>query len=169
MAGGSQEPIEGSYIRVVYRGDAKGVRSLFALLRLPDGKFLLNLAYRRPSGQWKLEGAGTITQEGESEGQALQRLVTDEAGSQILHVVPLGRMIPERGLVGTTVPIYLVDIAEPSNRINDPTVAGHVRFSSEEIDQAFLDGVWSSDERSYICDDSFTAYAMYMARLRKLI
>ncbi len=162
-------PIEGSYIRMIYRGNSNGQNSLAIIPLLPDGRLLLNLCYRRPSGQWKLELAGTITLAGEILDSAMRRCVVEELGSKIIEVLPLGDMAPERGLVGAHVPLFLVKIEEPSAAHSDFTVDGHVRLTVAELERAYLEGFLKIEDRSYICNDSYTGFALLQAKLRGLL
>ena len=168
-SGTGRQPLEGAHIRVLYRGDAFGQQSLFVLARLPDKKLLLNLSYRRPAGCWKLEGMGRITREGETLDSALKRCVSLETGAQILNVTPLGSAAFDRGLIGPTVPLFLVDIDTPGSTHTDPTITGHMIMSPDELDRAFLEGVCVLSGRAYVCNDAPTMAALYQARLRGLV
>lgn len=163
------EPLEAAHIRVMYRGDALGEHSLFALARLPDKRFLLNLTYRRPAGCWKLEGMGRITREGETQDEALKRCIKDETGAEIIHATPLGRAALDRGLIGPSVPLFLVDISEPSGIHTDPTVAGHMALHEQELNRAFMSGEFVYGGRTYTCNDAPTMAALFQARLRGFI
>lgn len=162
-------PIDAGHISAVYRGESLGQRSLFLLLLLPDGRLLLNLTYRRPSGTWKLEGQGRITRIGETLDTALSACVEVETGAVICSVTPLGFIASDRGLVGPPVPLFLVGITKPMKPIADPTIAAQIHLSPVELDQAFLKGSFTHEGRTYVCDDSYTAFALYQARLRGLI
>lgn len=164
-----QRPIEGAHIRVIYRGDSVGEQSLFVLARLPDKRFLLNLSFRRPAGCWKLEGMGRITRQGETLESALRNCIRDEAGAEIIDVTPLGKAAFDRGLIGPAVPLFLVDVGEPSEVYDDPTVAGHVALGREELERAMLTGEYLYGGRTYVCNDAPTMAALYQARLRGLI
>lgn len=169
------DPKLGTHVRIVYRGQVKREPSLFAMLRLEDGRFLFNLAYRSPIRAWTVEGPGSIAREGESHSEALSRCVRSEIGrtvkkAQLLTPPGLG-VLPERGLVGEFVPVYMITVGSPDTeeRITDPTIAGHVALSFKEVSEAFQRGFVEIGKKKYYCCDGFTGYALFMAYLNGLI
>jgi hypothetical protein len=168
---GESEPIEGTYIRMVYGGQLKGNVGVFLLPMTKDKKIVLNIAFRHSIRAFTLEGAGTIAKAGESIEESAKRCMHDELGCEAVSITKLtDNFVPERGLLDGFVPIYAVEVELPDNaEVSDPTVRGHIALSKEEYLAAVKNGTYKMNGQTYIFNDGYTNTAVLLAMAHGLI
>lgn len=161
----------GSYVRVLYKGDISGERSIFCLPTTRKGDFILTVSYRTTVRAWVIEAPGTATKEYESHSDALKRCVLEKLGfEKIIEFEMLYEqgIISERGLIGTSVPIYLVTLDERAVTVEpiDLNVNQVVTISPKKLEQGFLDGYIEIDGRNCLCRDAYTAFSLFILGLK---
>jgi hypothetical protein len=167
---GQTEPVLATYIRFVYAYQLKGNPGISILPVTKDGLLVLNRTFRHALRRWVIEAAGTIAKDGETRLDSIIRCVKDELGSRIhkWHRVT-DHFVPERGLVGGTVPIYVVVVDYEPSEVADATVSGHVLLTPAELAAALRAGKYHYQGRDYHCCDGYTIAAVRFAELHGLI
>lgn len=163
------DPIPGSYMRILFKGDLAGQKSVFMLVMTEDGQIILNITYRSTVRDWAVEGPGTATKEGETHEQAILRCAREKIGRKLITIQslgPPGGVISERGIMGTAVPVYLVTVSnEEGEKPSDLNFRNHVILKPCEVMDGFRRGYIYCDGRRCVCQDSYTSYALFLALL----
>lgn len=164
-----REKIAGSYLRVLFKGEIEGEKSLLCLPVLDSGDFILTVSYRTTVRNWVIEAPGTVTKENETHEQALQRCIREKLGHKLLETSVLSKegFISERGIMGASVPVYLAKIGE--KQIQKPTdlnVRQVVKISLEKLKEGFLKGRVLVNGKACLCQDGYTASALFMLDLK---
>ncbi len=158
----------GSYLRVLYKGDLNGESSIFCLPRLETGKYVLTVSYRTTVRSWVIEAPGTATRADEKHEEALERCIIEKLGRRIVSTKCLSEegIISERGIMGASVPVYLVTVGEEQlQEPSDFNVKKVVEIDAEVLKRGFLDGYIIIDGRKCLCRDGYTAFAILMLSL----
>jgi len=161
------DPIPGCYMRVFFKGELNGQKSVFLLPVLEDGRILLNVAYRSTVRNWTVEGPGTATKENETHAEAIERCVREKLGRRLIllrQLGPSGGVISERGIMGAAVPVYLATVSdEKESDASDLNVRGHIALSIKEVMDGFHRGYIDVGNKRCVCQDGYTSYALLLA------
>lgn len=168
---GETEPVLGAYIRFVYTYELRKNLGVFVLPVHTDGRIVFNLTFRHALRGWTMEGSGTIGKEGESVMKSVERCMKDELGCEVKSLHELtDKFVPERGLLGGLVPIYLARVDFQHKEVDDPTVRGHVLLTYEEFwDVIRNGGAYEHKGVEHYCCDGYTIAAVQLAELKGFI
>jgi len=163
--GEGQEEMPASYLRVLYRGEIKKQKSVFCLPVIESGDFLLNISYRTNIGDFVVEAPGTVTKINEIHEDALKRCIKEKIGHEIISIKTLSKegVISERGVMGASVPVYLVRVSDVAiEKPTDLNVVEVVKISPEELKKGFIDGFLHVSGKKCLCRDGYTSFALLL-------
>mgnify|MGYP001613610043 FL=1 len=168
---GHEEPVRGTYIRIVYKENANGNPSIFLLTVGADGRLILNRSYKHPVRRWLVDGQGTIARSGEALDDSIRRCVRDEIGMPILSMTYLSPgFISDRGVLGCRVPMFLVRVVgELPEAVDDPTVVGHVALTPGDYEAVLKEGSMEIGGVIHFAHEGYTVTAYTLAKLRGLL
>ena len=160
----------GSYWRVLFKGELSGQKSIFCLPMSHDGTFIMTVSYRTTMRSWVIEAPGTATRENEPHQDALMRCIKEKLGyAEYISLTPLSPrgIISERGIMGAAVPMYniVIDTRMPQTAPTDLNVRHVVEIDREMLENGFLTGTINICGHTCLCQDGYTASALFMQSL----
>ncbi|MBI3236939.1 MAG: NUDIX hydrolase, partial [Chlamydiales bacterium] len=154
------------------RGRPPGVAVLPVL---PSGQIVLNLNYRHATRSWELElPRGALNPQETIEAAAL-REVKEETGLIASSLIFLGSMAPDTGVLSSIIPVFIGKITakEDSNPEYSEAIADALLFTKEELKEGFVQGFLEvsieGKKKQVPFRDSFVAFALLQAEIRKLL
>ena len=168
--------IPGTYDRFVWKGKLKNSSSGVAVLPvLPSGHVALNLNYRHATRSWELELPRGGIQSNETAEEAALREVKEETGLVASSITFLGDMAPDTGILSSVIPVFMgrITTQEESNPEYSEAIADVISFTKDELReglmQGFLEVSIEGKKQQVPLRDSFLAFALLQAELRKLL
>lgn len=142
----------------------------------PDGKIVLNVAFRHSTRSWEIELPGGLLEPGEDASVAAKRELEEETGFTMdgdLHY--LGSITTDDGVLGVIIPLYMGKITGniAPNPEETEALAGPISLSIDEINEALLVGYkdipYKGSTIRAKLRDPYLTYSLYLANLKKLI
>ncbi|MCC6639054.1 hypothetical protein IT409_00680 [Candidatus Falkowbacteria bacterium] len=163
------QPRIGTYRRIMYRWELQGNLGVLILPIDHEGNLILNLTYRHSLRSFSCDAPGTISKEGETINQTIERCINFELNRPILESSLItSSFIAERGIFSGPVPMYLVRVGDPRGSHEDQTVIGHISLSPKAFETHLLRGYMFHDGRQYSFNDGYTNTAYFLAKLKNL-
>jgi ADP-ribose pyrophosphatase YjhB (NUDIX family) len=158
------------YNRTLWKGRIFGHSGVALLIISSEGKIYLSRTWRPSINGWILEMPGTVGKEGESLDDIIARCVRDDVGLEIEErIILTDDYIPERGLLGGTVPLFLIKLRPGEPKASDASIAEHIAFTKEGLEKAIVSGKYNyKGIDHYICD-GYLVTALFLAEKKKLI
>lgn len=158
------------YNIMYWKGQVYGNSGVTLLVVNEKGEFVLNRSWRPTIQSWLLETPGTITRRGESALQTVRRCVQNETGLKILKITKLADdYIPERGIMGGTVPLFLVKVSNQTGEGSDSAVVGTVALTKKQVEKIICQGSFNFQDKKYLCHDGHFLSSYLIAEKRGLI
>ena len=127
----------GPYIRA-YHKNPGGV----SVMVLCESKILLLRHFRHSLRRWMWETPRGFCEEGQTADQNALRELTEEIGVMPTKLQHLGTLVPDAGIIGESVQLYLARIAPDSAIVTEKHegIEGAALFTKEQMEQAILSG-----------------------------
>lgn len=158
------------YNRVLWSGQLHGNSGVAVLAVTAENKIILNRTWRPSVMNWILETPGTIRKAGEKIKDTLFRCIKQEVGLEIESYELLSKFyVPERGIMGGTVPVYFVRLKKGIPRPADSAVRENVFLSKKEVEKIIIKGEFLYRGAKYLACEGYLVSALYLAEKKGLI
>ena len=162
-------PIKGSYLYICFAGSLHGQRSSHVMLMTEEGKFVLTKIFRYQQARWVLESTGTVTQPNETQASALDRLMKQKQGRELLTSPKLiGAFSADRGCIADTVDHFALQVGPQLHEPTDPIYKMTVELTMTGLLTALARGSWKDpqDGRTYFVNDDYLSASLLYGVLR---
>ncbi|GEM_PF-6367523 len=170
-AKGKTEPGRGEYITWFWRALFGQTLATCGMPVMPDGKIVLQAAFRHATREWVLEFPRGGVDAGRGVLDALRRELGEEAGLTVGDIVPLGLHEPDNGLMASVIPMFMARVTAVGESHHEYAEAiGNLHFFNiAEFEKILRDQKFEHSGRTYHVRGSFENFCMNQARLRGLL
>lgn len=174
----SPQHVKHTYNRMVWKSDLErvGGAATMPIIISPNGidqKIVVQLAFRHATGSWEFEMPRGTSKTNETSEDTARREMLEETGYLTNHLLTLGSITPDSGLVASIVPIFMGKVTAEMETRHDKTEAikGKYAFSYDELAQGFKQGyievALNGEPTRVNMRDPFLAYALLLANFNQ--
>lgn len=165
----------GLYNRIVTKSHFKNGCLGSAILPVMEGKVFVKISYRHHTRSWELEIPRGSSKEGETGAETAVRELKEETGIEVQEVGFLGEMNTDSGIVAGPCKIYWGKVSNKGlSRCDFYDSVSEVELMGVDLlKKGFEEGsmeieILGRKEKVHV-RDSFTAYALFLAQMKKVV
>lgn len=162
---------KGLYKRIIWKCTLNGEHPIAVLPVTKNGEVILIRTWRHATGSWEFEIPRGAPNAREEPSVTALRELKEETGFVAKQIQALGTLNPDSGVLSTTIEVFLAigDIETTQDTDDDEIISAPYAFSIKELEQHLINGYIEIQGSRANLRDPFLTYALYQAKLKKLL